>query len=138
MGGGRIADGRADGTAENGIHAVLVFDYTTPIHVVVTYEDGNDYVLQPLLVSVLAKALPWIDIPWNCLPFKVPRVKVVRRLNAEGHMVWSRPDQGLVATLERIGGPTVQKALQETAAQPEIDPRLRRWVLAALARLETP
>jgi hypothetical protein len=32
---------------------------------------------------------------------------VTRRLDAEGHMVWTRPDQGhLVVTLERIGGPT--------------------------------
>ena len=40
--------------------------------------------------------------------------------------------------LERIGGPRVRKALQETAAQAEIDPRLRRWVLAALDRLAVP
>jgi|GEM_PF-6135694 len=40
--------------------------------------------------------------------------------------------------LERIGGPTVRKALLETATQPEIDPRLQGWILAALARLETP
>ena len=40
MGGGTIADARADGTEENGVNDVSVFDYTTPIHVVASYEDG--------------------------------------------------------------------------------------------------
>jgi hypothetical protein len=105
MGGGTIADGRADGSAENGVHDVLVFDYKTPIHVVVTYEEGTTYVLQPLLVTVIARMLPSVDIPWSWLPVRVPGVKVTRRLDPEGHMVWDRPDQGFVMTLERIGGP---------------------------------
>jgi hypothetical protein len=59
LGGGTIADGRADGTAENGIHDVLEFDYKTPIYVVVTYEEGTTYVLQPLLSTVLARVVPY-------------------------------------------------------------------------------
>lgn len=105
MGGGTIADGRADGTAENGVHDVLVFDYKTPLHVVVTYEEGTTYTLQPMLVSVIARRLPSVDIPWTWLPVKVPGFKVTRRLDPDGHIVWDRPDQGFVITMERIGGP---------------------------------
>ncbi|MDH4483301.1 MAG: hypothetical protein QE279_11465 [Rhodoferax sp.] len=105
MGGGTIADGRADGTPENAIHDVLVFDYKTPIHVIVRYEEGTTYVLQPMLVSVIARTLPSVNIPWSWLPFAMPGIKVTRRLDAQGHMVWTRPDQGFVMTLQRIGGP---------------------------------
>jgi len=49
MGGGTIADARADGTARNGVHDVSVFDYQTPIHVVASYEDGV-FVLRPILI----------------------------------------------------------------------------------------
>ena len=104
MGGGTIADGRADGTVENGIHDVLVFDYTTPIHVIVTYEEGTIYVLHPMLVSVIARILPGVNIPPAWFPFRVPGLKVTRRLDKDGHMIWNRPDQGFTATLERIGG----------------------------------
>lgn len=83
-GGGTIADARADGTAENGVHDVSAFDFKTPIDVIATYENGA-FVLRPV-------GVPWIEIP--------------RRLDADGHMVWHRPDLGdLVVTLERIGGP---------------------------------
>ena len=105
MGGGTIADGRADGTAEHGIHDVFVFDYRTPLHVIVTFEGGTTYVLQPLLVSVIGRRFPAIDIPWSWLPVVVPWLKVTRRLDSEGNMVWTRPDQDFVMTLERIGGP---------------------------------
>jgi len=105
MGGGTIADGRADGTARNGVHDVLVFDYKTPLHVVVTYEEGTTYVLQPLLVSLIARALPAVDIPWSWLPVRVPGIKVTRRLDPDGYLVWDRPDLGFVITMERIGGP---------------------------------
>jgi hypothetical protein len=33
MGGGTIADARADGSEENGVHDVSAFDFETPIHV---------------------------------------------------------------------------------------------------------
>lgn len=82
MGGGTIADARADGTEEHGVHDVSAFDFTTPIHVIATYEDGV-FVLRPV---------------------GIPGIEVTRRLDADGHMVWTRPDQGgLVVTLERVG-----------------------------------
>ncbi len=105
MGGGTISDGRADGTAANGIHDVLVFDYTTPIHVIVTYEEGTTYVLHPMLVSVIGRLLPGVNVPWSWLPFRVPGLQVTRRLESNGHMIWNRPDKGFTMTLERIGGP---------------------------------
>ena len=83
-GGGTIADGRADGTEENGVHDVSVFDYKTPIHVKVSFEDGV-YVLRPA---------------------NIPFVAVTRQLAAHGHLLWRRPDLGdRRVTLERIGGP---------------------------------
>ena len=83
-GGGTIADARADGTEENGVHDVSAFDFETPIHVTATFEDGV-FVLKPA---------------------NLPFVAVTRRLDAEGHMIWHRPDLGdRLVTLERIGGP---------------------------------
>jgi hypothetical protein len=82
MAGGTIADARADGTEENGVHDVWVFDYVTPLHVVASYEDGV-FVLRPV---------------------GLPGVEVTRRLDADGHRIWTRPDGGcLVVTLERFG-----------------------------------
>jgi len=82
MGGGTIADARADGTEERGVHDVSVFDFTTPIHVVASYED-EVFVLRPV---------------------GIPGIEVTRRLDDDGRMVWTRPDGGgLVVTLERIG-----------------------------------
>ena len=81
MGGGTIADARADGTEQNGVHDVSVFDYTTPIHVIASYEDGA-FVLRPV---------------------GMPGIEVTRRLDADGNMVWTRPDMGgLRVVLERI------------------------------------
>lgn len=83
-GGGTIADCRADGSEENGVHDVSAFDYVTPIHVVASYEDGM-FVLRPV---------------------GMPGIEVTRRLDADGHMVWTRPDMGgMVAVLERVGPP---------------------------------
>ncbi|AKL72345.1 hypothetical protein IMCC26256_1135 [Actinobacteria bacterium IMCC26256] len=82
MGGGTIADARADGTEENGVHDVSVFDYTTPIHVIASYEDGV-FILRPV---------------------GMPGIEVTRRLDENGQMIWTRPDGGgLVAILKRIG-----------------------------------
>jgi hypothetical protein len=82
MGGGTIADARADGSEEHGVHDVSAFDFTTPITVVASYEDGV-FVLRPPAI---------------------PGIVVTRRLDAAGHLIWTRPDQGgLVVTLERIG-----------------------------------
>lgn len=82
-GGGTIADCRADGTEENGVHDVSAFDYVTPIHVVATYEDGV-FVLRPV---------------------GIPGIQVTRRLLPDGRMEWTRPDMGgMVALLERSAG----------------------------------
>ena len=83
-GGGTIADARADGTEENGVHDVSVFDFKTPIHVVATYED-NSFVLRPV---------------------GIPGIEVRRHLDSEGHMIWTRPDMGGIrVVLERISEP---------------------------------
>ena len=83
-GGGTSADARADGTEENGVHDVWVFDFKTPIHVVASYEDGA-FVLRPV---------------------GLPGIEVTRRLDADGHMIWTRPDLGgLKVTLERVSDP---------------------------------
>jgi hypothetical protein len=82
MGGGTISDARADGTEEHGVHDVSVFDFETPIHVVASYEDAV-FVLRPV---------------------GLPGIEVTRRLDADGYMIWTRPDGGgLVVTLERVG-----------------------------------
>lgn len=84
IGGGTIADARADGSEENGVHDVSAFDFKTEINVIATYE--NDvFVLRPV-------GIPYVEIP--------------RRLDADGHLLWHRPDLGdMMVTLERIGGP---------------------------------
>ncbi|MEY4175847.1 MAG: hypothetical protein RI900_3012 [Actinomycetota bacterium] len=85
MGGGTIADARADGTEENGVHDVYALDYVTPIHVVASYEDGV-FVLRPV---------------------GIPGIEVRRWLDDDGHMVWTRPDLGGVrVVLERISEAT--------------------------------
>ena len=107
MGGGTIADARADGTVANGVHDVSVWDYTTPIQVVASYERGV-FVLRPVLIPAL--------------PFTIYWLKVTRRLDTEGHMVWTRPDRGhLTVTLECIGSPTDGYAKQD-ARRPDGGP----------------
>jgi hypothetical protein len=68
MGGGTISDARADGTVENGVHDVSAFDFVTPLDVVASYEDGV-FVLRPVGIAI----------------------EVTRRLDAEGHLIWTRP-----------------------------------------------
>ena len=83
-GGGTIADARADGTEANGVHDVSVFDYTTPIHVIASYEDGA-FVLRPV---------------------GIPGIEVRRELDADGQMIWTRPDMGGIrVVLERVSPP---------------------------------
>ena len=80
-GGGTIADCRADGTEENGVHDVSVFDYTTPIHVVANYEDSV-FVLRPV---------------------GIPGIEVTRQLDQNGNMIWQRPDMGGIrVVLQRV------------------------------------
>ena len=45
-GSGIIHDMRCDGTLDNGVHDVAAADFTSPVHVVATYEDGV-HVLRP-------------------------------------------------------------------------------------------
>jgi hypothetical protein len=59
-------------TEENGVHDVSVFDYTTPIHVVASYEDSV-FVLRPV---------------------GMPGIEVTRQLDQNGNMIWQRPDMG--------------------------------------------
>jgi hypothetical protein len=75
-GGGVVHDMRCDGTEEHGVHDVAQADFTTPITVVATYEDGV-HTLRP------------VGLP----------IEVTRRLEGE-QMVWDYP--GFVARLERI------------------------------------
>jgi hypothetical protein len=83
-GGGTIADARADGTEENGVHDVSVFDYVTPIRIVASYEHGV-FVLRPV---------------------GIPGIEVRRWLDEDGHMVWTRPDMGGIrVVLERVSAP---------------------------------
>ena len=80
-GGGTIADARADGTEENGVHDVSAFDFVTPIHVTASYE-ANAFVLRPV---------------------GMPGIEVRRELGADGRMVWTRPDMGGIrVVLERV------------------------------------
>jgi hypothetical protein len=82
MGGGTIADARADGTEKNADHDVSVRDFRTPITVIATFEAGV-FVLRPA---------------------GQPGVEVRRWLDGQGHLVWTRPDYGRM-TLERVAGP---------------------------------
>jgi hypothetical protein len=63
---------------------LVVADAIDPVHVIATYETGV-FVLRPV---------------------GIPFIEITRRLDADAHMVWHRPDLGdLVVTLEPIGGP---------------------------------
>jgi hypothetical protein len=77
--GGIIHDMRADGTEEHGVHDVAEMDYTTPITVVATFEDGV-HVLRP------------VGVP----------IEVTRQLDGD-QLIWTY--LGTTVTLERIGGP---------------------------------
>jgi len=68
-GGGIIHDMRCDGTLENGVHDVAAADFTTPVHVVATYENGV-HVLRPDGFPVEVKR--WregADLVWQYVGF---------------------------------------------------------------------
>ncbi|HTL86748.1 MAG TPA: hypothetical protein VL856_16305 [Acidimicrobiia bacterium] len=68
-GGGIVHDMRCDGTEEGAVHDVAEFDYTTPITVVATYEDGV-HVLRPVGLPIEVKR--WRvgdDMMWQYLGF---------------------------------------------------------------------
>ncbi len=77
--GGIIHDMRADGSVERGVHDVAESDYTTPITVVATFEDGV-HILRPVGIDV----------------------EVTRRLDGD-RLIWNY--LGTEVTLERVGGP---------------------------------
>jgi hypothetical protein len=79
---GVIHDMRCDGTEENGVHDVAERDFTTPITVVASYEDG---------VHVLR-------------PVGLPGIEVTRRLDGD-QMIWTYV--GFTARLDRTD-PTQQ------------------------------
>jgi len=67
--GGIIHDMRCDGTFENGVHDVLERDFTTPITVIASYEDGV-HVLRPVGLPVEVRR--WREGPamrWAYLGF---------------------------------------------------------------------
>jgi hypothetical protein len=79
--GGVIHDMRCDGTEVNGVHDVAQIDFTTPISVIATFEDG---------VHILR-------------PVTFPGLEVTRRLDGD-EMVWSYGG-AFTARLRRIGAP---------------------------------
>jgi hypothetical protein len=83
-GGGTIADARADGSEENGVHDVSAFDFETPIHVIATSRRAC-----------------------SCCGPRTSRSSRSRAGSTPtAHLVWHRPDLGdRLVTLERIGGP---------------------------------
>jgi len=74
---GIIHDMRCDGVLEHGVHDVMQSDFTTPVHVVATYENGV-HVLRP-----------------DGLPLEV------RRWREGDQMIWDYV--GFTATLDRVG-----------------------------------
>ena len=69
-GGGVIHDMRCDGTVENGVHDVAERDFTTPITVVATYEDGV-HMLRPVGIPIeVTRRLDGDVMVWNYLRFK--------------------------------------------------------------------
>ena len=78
--GGVVHDMRCDGTEAHGVHDVAEFDFTTPITVVATFEEGI-HVLRPV-------GLPGVEV--------TPQLDGAR-------LVWTY--LGFTAVLERIGPP---------------------------------
>jgi hypothetical protein len=75
-GGGVIHDMRCDGTVEHGVHDVLQTDFTTPITVVATYEDGV-HVLRPQGVPVeVTRRLEDNQMVWDYVGFRGRLVRV--------------------------------------------------------------
>jgi hypothetical protein len=75
-GGGIIHDMRCDGTEAHGVHDVAEFDYTTPITVVATYEDGR-HVLRPVGLPIeVTRQLDGDEMIWNYLGFTARLTKL--------------------------------------------------------------
>jgi hypothetical protein len=83
--GGVIHDMRCDGTVEHGVHDVMQADFTTPIAVVATYEDGV-HVLRPQGLPVEVRRhrdgeqLVWDYVGFTARLERVERVERVERI----------------------------------------------------------
>ena len=67
--GGVVHDMRCDGTEEHGVDDVAEFDFTTPITVVATYEDGV-HVLRPVGLPIeVTRRREGDDVIWTYLDF---------------------------------------------------------------------
>ena len=68
-GGGIIHDMRCDGTEAHGVNDVAALDYTTPLTVVATYEDGV-HVLRPVGIPIeITRRLDGDDMIWTYVGF---------------------------------------------------------------------
>lgn len=75
--GGVIHDMRCDGTEEHGVHDVAEFDYTTPVTVVATYEDGV-HVLRPVGFPIeVTRARDGDQLVWTYIGFTARLERVV-------------------------------------------------------------
>jgi hypothetical protein len=67
--GGVVHDMRCDGTAEGGVHDVMQADYSTPIEVVASYEDGV-HVLRPKNLPVeIRRWREGAELVWDYVGF---------------------------------------------------------------------
>ncbi len=74
--GGVVHDMRADGTEENGVHDVMAADFSTPISVVASFEDGV-HVLRPVGVPFEVKRwLDGTDLIWDYIGFTARLTKL--------------------------------------------------------------
>jgi hypothetical protein len=77
--GGVVHDMRCDGTEENGVHDVAEFDFTTPISVVATYEDGV-HTLRPVGIPVeVTRRLDGDQMVWKYLTFTARLERAIGR-----------------------------------------------------------
>jgi hypothetical protein len=75
-GGGVIHDMRCDGTVEHGVDDVAAFDFTTPIVVVATYENGV-HVLRPVGIPIeVTRERDGDDMIWSYIGFRARMVRV--------------------------------------------------------------
>jgi hypothetical protein len=80
--GGVIHDMRCDSTEEHGVHDVTQLDFTTPIVVVATYENGV-HVLRPVGIPVeVTRRLDGADMLWNYVGFTA-RLERIGDTNAQ-------------------------------------------------------
>ena len=74
---GIVHDMRCDGTLDHGVHDVMQTDFTTPVHVVATYEDGV-HVLRPDGLPVeVTRRLDGDEMVWDYGGFFTARLRRV-------------------------------------------------------------